>query len=158
MECLHFIFSPFFPITIVLQVSYLAADSLFPEWKIWTQFLDETTMGLRLDALAESHPIEVIFFFLCQLPIFLMQLKSLGQLTLLIYFYIIKNKWKMVILDFLTLCLVGVMRGRMDGVRKMDGLYLLFGSKSFRDDGWKEGIAKPPSSTSLHFFKLGGCK
>ncbi|URE48053.1 Puromycin-sensitive [Musa troglodytarum] len=41
------------------RVSYLAADSLFPEWKVWTQFLDETTMGLRLDALAESHPIEV---------------------------------------------------------------------------------------------------
>ncbi|KAJ0977914.1 hypothetical protein J5N97_013388 [Dioscorea zingiberensis] len=40
-------------------VSYLSADSLFPEWKIWTQFLDETTAGLRLDALAESHPIEV---------------------------------------------------------------------------------------------------
>ncbi|CAA6672775.1 unnamed protein product [Spirodela intermedia] len=40
-------------------VSYLAADSLFPEWKIWTQFLDETTEGLRLDALEESHPIEV---------------------------------------------------------------------------------------------------
>jgi hypothetical protein len=42
-------------------VSYLAADSLFPEWKIWTQFLNETTTGLRLDALAESHPIEVRF-------------------------------------------------------------------------------------------------
>ncbi|ONK80890.1 uncharacterized protein A4U43_C01F22890 [Asparagus officinalis] len=40
-------------------VSYLAADSLFPEWKIWTQFLDDYTTGLRLDALAESHPIEV---------------------------------------------------------------------------------------------------
>ncbi|KAE8687604.1 Aminopeptidase M1 [Hibiscus syriacus] len=40
-------------------VSYLATDSLFPEWKIWTQFLDETTDGLRLDGLAESHPIEV---------------------------------------------------------------------------------------------------
>lgn len=40
-------------------MSYLAVDSLFPEWKIWTQFLDETTGGLRLDALAESHPIEV---------------------------------------------------------------------------------------------------
>lgn len=37
----------------------MAVDSLFPEWKIWTQFLDETTGGLRLDALAESHPIEV---------------------------------------------------------------------------------------------------
>ncbi|CAI9093745.1 OLC1v1029306C1 [Oldenlandia corymbosa var. corymbosa] len=40
-------------------VSYLAADSLFPEWKIWTQFLDESTEGLRLDGLLESHPIEV---------------------------------------------------------------------------------------------------
>lgn len=40
-------------------VSYLAADSLFPEWKIWTQFLEESTEGLRLDGLAESHPIEV---------------------------------------------------------------------------------------------------
>ncbi|THF95506.1 hypothetical protein TEA_025928 [Camellia sinensis var. sinensis] len=39
-------------------VSYLATDSLFPEWKIWTQFLDESTEGLRLDGLAESHPIE----------------------------------------------------------------------------------------------------
>ncbi|KAG8375703.1 hypothetical protein BUALT_Bualt10G0128100 [Buddleja alternifolia] len=40
-------------------VSYLSADSLFPDWKIWTQFLDESTEGLRLDGLAESHPIEV---------------------------------------------------------------------------------------------------
>ncbi|VFQ97745.1 unnamed protein product [Cuscuta campestris] len=40
-------------------VSYLAADSLFPEWSIWTQFLEESTAGLRLDGLAESHPIEV---------------------------------------------------------------------------------------------------
>ncbi|KAL3844265.1 hypothetical protein ACJIZ3_001668 [Penstemon smallii] len=40
-------------------VSYLAADSLFPEWQIWTQFLDESSEGLRLDGLAESHPIEV---------------------------------------------------------------------------------------------------
>ncbi|GLT75954.1 hypothetical protein SLA2020_476430 [Shorea laevis] len=40
-------------------VSYLATDSLFPEWKIWTQFLDESTEGLRLDGLEESHPIEV---------------------------------------------------------------------------------------------------
>ncbi|THG23735.1 hypothetical protein TEA_000968 [Camellia sinensis var. sinensis] len=39
-------------------VSYLATDSLFPEWKIWTQFLDESAEGLRLDGLAESHPIE----------------------------------------------------------------------------------------------------
>lgn len=40
-------------------VSYLAADVFFPEWKIWTQFLDETADGLSLDALSESHPIEV---------------------------------------------------------------------------------------------------
>ncbi|XP_040997347.1 aminopeptidase M1-like [Juglans microcarpa x Juglans regia] len=40
-------------------VSYLASDSLFPEWKVWTQFLDEPTEGLKLDGLAESHPIEV---------------------------------------------------------------------------------------------------
>ncbi|OAY71244.1 Aminopeptidase M1-B [Ananas comosus] len=40
-------------------VSYLAVDSLFPEWKIWTQFLEETAAGLMLDALSESHPIEV---------------------------------------------------------------------------------------------------
>ncbi|XP_042961128.1 aminopeptidase M1-like isoform X2 [Carya illinoinensis] len=40
-------------------VSYLASDSLFPEWKVWTQFLAEPTEGLKLDGLAESHPIEV---------------------------------------------------------------------------------------------------
>lgn len=40
-------------------VSYLATDSLFPGWKVWTQFLDEYTEGLRLDGLAETHPIEV---------------------------------------------------------------------------------------------------
>lgn len=45
----------------LVQVSYLATDSLFPEWKIWTQFLDEITEGLRLDGLAESHPIEALF-------------------------------------------------------------------------------------------------
>lgn len=44
---------------LCLQVSYLAADSLFPKWNIWTQFLDDVTSGLRLDALSESHPIEV---------------------------------------------------------------------------------------------------
>jgi hypothetical protein len=44
------------------QVSYLAVEYLFPEWNNWTQFLDETTSGLRLDALAESHPIEVFLF------------------------------------------------------------------------------------------------
>ncbi|XP_056698258.1 aminopeptidase M1-like [Spinacia oleracea] len=40
-------------------VSYLAADAIFPEWNIWTQFLDQTTDGLRLDGLSESHAIEV---------------------------------------------------------------------------------------------------
>ncbi|KAK4580843.1 hypothetical protein RGQ29_024479 [Quercus rubra] len=40
-------------------VSYLAADHLFPEWKVWTQFLDEYTKGLEMDGLRESHPIEV---------------------------------------------------------------------------------------------------
>ncbi|WOK97019.1 hypothetical protein Cni_G05727 [Canna indica] len=40
-------------------VSYLSVDALFPEWKVWSQFVDESTMGLSLDALAESHPIEV---------------------------------------------------------------------------------------------------
>ncbi|MBA0577264.1 hypothetical protein Golob_027799 [Gossypium lobatum] len=41
-------------------MSYMAKDKLFPEWKIWTQFFDhESSEGLRLDGLAESHPIEV---------------------------------------------------------------------------------------------------
>lgn len=44
-----------------VQVSYLATDSLFPEWKIWNQFLDESAEALRLDGLAHRHPIEVIF-------------------------------------------------------------------------------------------------
>ncbi|KAF8648076.1 hypothetical protein HU200_065115 [Digitaria exilis] len=33
--------------------------SFFPQWNIWTQFLDDTTAGLKLDSLEESHPIEV---------------------------------------------------------------------------------------------------
>lgn len=40
-------------------ISYMATDGLFPEWKIWTQFLQQTTGGLRVDALEGSHPIEV---------------------------------------------------------------------------------------------------
>ncbi|XVF48712.1 hypothetical protein PTKIN_Ptkin03bG0211500 [Pterospermum kingtungense] len=40
-------------------MSYLSVDTLFPEWKMRTQFLDESTAGLRFDGLAESHPIEV---------------------------------------------------------------------------------------------------
>jgi aminopeptidase N len=51
------------------QVAHLATDNLFPEWKIWTQFLDiSTTDGLKLDGLAESHPIEVIFHGLSSFP------------------------------------------------------------------------------------------
>ncbi|XP_050285446.1 aminopeptidase M1-like isoform X4 [Quercus robur] len=40
-------------------VSYMATDIMFPEWKIWTQFLLKTNDGLRMDALEQSHPIEV---------------------------------------------------------------------------------------------------
>lgn len=40
-------------------VSYLATDSLFPEWRIWTQFLEVTAGGLRIDSLEQSHPVEV---------------------------------------------------------------------------------------------------
>ncbi|KAH6793241.1 aminopeptidase M1 [Perilla frutescens var. hirtella] len=40
-------------------VSYLVTDKLFPEWNIWNRFLQETEGGLRMDALEQSHPIEV---------------------------------------------------------------------------------------------------
>ncbi|KAL5576285.1 hypothetical protein UlMin_017984 [Ulmus minor] len=40
-------------------ISYLATDILFPEWKIWTQFLDYYSTGLRMDAQEQSHPIQV---------------------------------------------------------------------------------------------------
>ncbi|KAF3450566.1 hypothetical protein FNV43_RR06655 [Rhamnella rubrinervis] len=40
-------------------ISYMATDILFPEWNIWTQFLDFSTEGLSMDALEISHPIEV---------------------------------------------------------------------------------------------------
>jgi puromycin-sensitive aminopeptidase len=41
-------------------IEYLAVDDLFPEWDIWTQFAayDQGT-ALRLDSLANTHPIEV---------------------------------------------------------------------------------------------------
>lgn len=42
-----------------MQVSYLATDVLFPEWRIWTQFLEVTAGGLRIDSLEQSHPVEV---------------------------------------------------------------------------------------------------
>ncbi|XP_022158530.1 aminopeptidase M1 [Momordica charantia] len=47
-------------------VSYLATDSLFPEWKVWNQFLEESNHGLTLDGLAESHPIEVEINHACE--------------------------------------------------------------------------------------------
>ncbi|KAL4607644.1 hypothetical protein ACB092_09G190300 [Castanea dentata] len=40
-------------------VSYLAADCLFPQWRVWTQFHDDYTEGLGMDGLRVSHPIEV---------------------------------------------------------------------------------------------------
>lgn len=41
-------------------VGWLAADRLFPEWDIWTEFVvDDCHAGLRLDGLRSSHPIEV---------------------------------------------------------------------------------------------------
>lgn len=41
-------------------MSYLAIDHLFPEWKLWTQFLvDEQSVAFTADALANTHPIEV---------------------------------------------------------------------------------------------------
>lgn len=41
-------------------IEYLAVDHLFPEWKIWEQFVsDEYLPGMAMDSLASSHPIEV---------------------------------------------------------------------------------------------------
>ena len=41
-------------------MSYLAVDHLFPEWKVWTQFIvDEQGLALKQDALENTHPIEV---------------------------------------------------------------------------------------------------
>ena len=41
-------------------MSYLAVDNLFPEWKVWTQFIvDEQQSGMKLDALQNTHPVEV---------------------------------------------------------------------------------------------------
>uniref|UniRef100_A0A7N0VBP6 Aminopeptidase n=1 Tax=Kalanchoe fedtschenkoi TaxID=63787 RepID=A0A7N0VBP6_KALFE len=40
-------------------ISYLATDQLFPEWKMWSQFVRDFTVGLRIDALDQSHPIEM---------------------------------------------------------------------------------------------------
>lgn len=41
-------------------MSWLAVDHLFPEWKVWTQFIvDEQGLAMKLDALEHTHPIEV---------------------------------------------------------------------------------------------------
>ncbi len=41
-------------------IEYLAVDYIFPEWKMWTQFIiDEQQQALKLDALENTHPIEV---------------------------------------------------------------------------------------------------
>jgi puromycin-sensitive aminopeptidase len=40
-------------------IEYLAIDHIFPDWKIWNQFVSrELGNALRLDALKTSHPIE----------------------------------------------------------------------------------------------------
>lgn len=41
-------------------VGWRAMDHLYPEWKVWSQFLtNEQSMGLGLDSLRSSHPVEV---------------------------------------------------------------------------------------------------
>lgn len=41
-------------------IEYMAVDHIFPEWQMWTQFIaDEQQAALRLDALENTHPIEV---------------------------------------------------------------------------------------------------
>jgi puromycin-sensitive aminopeptidase len=41
-------------------IEYLATDHNFPEWNMWTQFVvDEQQQAMRLDALENTHPIEV---------------------------------------------------------------------------------------------------
>lgn len=41
-------------------VEYLAVDHIYPEWEMWTQFVtDDYLRAQELDALANTHPIEV---------------------------------------------------------------------------------------------------
>jgi puromycin-sensitive aminopeptidase len=41
-------------------IEYLAVDNLFPKWNMWTQFVvDEQQPAFKLDALENTHPIEV---------------------------------------------------------------------------------------------------
>lgn len=41
-------------------IEFLAVDTIFPEWQMWIQFnVDEQQQALKLDALENTHPIEV---------------------------------------------------------------------------------------------------
>lgn len=41
-------------------IEYLAVDTIFPEWEMWTQFIvDDQHIALKLDALENTHAIEV---------------------------------------------------------------------------------------------------
>ena len=41
-------------------MGWLAVDNVFPQWRVWEQFLvNEQARGLELDGLRSSHPIEV---------------------------------------------------------------------------------------------------
>lgn len=41
-------------------MSYLAIDKLFPDWKVWSQFIaDEQSLAMKLDSLVNTHPINV---------------------------------------------------------------------------------------------------
>jgi puromycin-sensitive aminopeptidase len=41
-------------------IEYMAVDHIFPEWDMWTQYVaEEQQAALRLDALENTHPIEV---------------------------------------------------------------------------------------------------
>ncbi len=41
-------------------IEYMACNALFPDWQMWTQFItDEQQQALKLDALENTHPIEV---------------------------------------------------------------------------------------------------
>ncbi|HYE99680.1 MAG TPA: M1 family metallopeptidase, partial [Planctomycetota bacterium] len=42
-------------------MAYKAADALFPEWKVWEEYLAQiTAAGKSLDSLRSSHPVEVV--------------------------------------------------------------------------------------------------
>ena len=41
-------------------MEYFAPDKYYPEWNLWTQYLvDEQQPGMRLDALQNTHPVQV---------------------------------------------------------------------------------------------------